>query len=54
MSPYIDLKEATCSSCDRHARAKIVLMPNGFVIYACRKHLLELAVTISKERESEK
>ena len=51
MSPYIDLKPANCSSCDKPARAKIVLMPNGFVVKACRAHLLELANIIIKERE---
>jgi len=52
MSPYIDLKSGTCSSCDKPARAKVVLMPDGFVIRACREHLLELATILAKERKT--
>ncbi len=51
MSPYIDLKEDNCSSCDKPTRAKVVLMPNGFVVRACCEHLLQLANIIIKERE---
>lgn len=49
MSPYIDLKPEKCSSCDKSARVKIVLMPNGFVIRACVEHLLEVANIILQE-----
>ena len=51
MSPYITLKEEICSGCDKPARAKIVLMPSGFVTRVCREHLLELANAIIKEIE---
>ena len=50
MSPHISLAEEKCSSCHKEARAKIVLMPNGFVIRTCREHLLELAQIIIKEK----
>jgi hypothetical protein len=51
MSPYIDLKEESCSSCDRPARAKVVLMPNGFVVRACAEHLVELAFDVKGAEE---
>ena len=41
--PYVTQNPEQCSSCDKQAVAKVVLMPNGFLIRCCAKHLLQLA-----------
>jgi len=41
--PYITQRPEQCSSCEKQAIAKVVLMPNGFVIRCCVDHLVQLA-----------
>jgi len=48
MSPYINIKPETCSSCDKPAIVVIVTKFNGFVIRACAKHLVQYAEIIKK------
>ena len=53
MSPYINIKPETCSSCDKPAIVVIVTKFNGFVIRACAKHLVQYAEIIKKGTESD-
>jgi len=48
--PYITQRPEQCSSCTAPAIAKVVLMPNGFVIRCCVDHLVQLAKIKQAER----
>lgn len=41
MCPYIDLKDVYCFHCDKPARVKLVMMPNGNYGHFCIKHAIE-------------
>jgi len=52
--PYITQRPEQCSSCYKPAVAKVVLMPNGFVIRCCVDHLTQLAEIKQAERRDKK
>ena len=43
MSPYVDLKPATCMMCGKPARVKMVTLRHGLYIVLCLEHLREFA-----------
>ena len=50
MSPYVDLKPASCMFCGKPARVKMVTLRYGLYIVLCLEHLIEFANNLEEDK----